>query len=322
MLVFSQETGNRQLDTNAFYTIELTDGTVFTGSIIRMDSLEIEVKTPLITSILLPKSSIDKITPVNISQKNLEMASTSRSARKKLLSPQIDSITGKVENPHPTRYFFSPSAYQLKKGERYYQNAYLVMNSFNFGISDHFSFGFGVDILTSSAALSGNLDALPIFFITPKWGFEVNKNIHLGLGAFAGSNAGIAEDDSEFFGLGYGLFTYGNKENNFTIAVGEGKFIGKFDGRPTVTLSGMYRIGSKTSLVTENWFVPFIYKDYQYNANWDYTIIETPKYLSLISYGLRYFDRNFSADFGFVNNKDIVKVFFIGIPYVDIVIKF
>ena len=39
-------------------------------------------------------------------------------------------------NLHDTRYFFSPSAFGLEKGEGYYSNSYSIAWQFQYGISD------------------------------------------------------------------------------------------------------------------------------------------------------------------------------------------
>jgi hypothetical protein len=43
------------------------------------------------------------------------------------------------ENPNATRYLFGPTAIPLKKGEGYYQNTYIILQSFNIGVSNNFS---------------------------------------------------------------------------------------------------------------------------------------------------------------------------------------
>ncbi|HTL82998.1 MAG TPA: hypothetical protein VL651_14895, partial [Bacteroidia bacterium] len=49
-------------------------------------------------------------------------------------------------NPNATRYFFAPSAIPLKKHEGYFQNAYLLANSVNVGITNNITVGGGVVI--------------------------------------------------------------------------------------------------------------------------------------------------------------------------------
>ena len=44
-------------------------------------------------------------------------------------------------NPQSSRYFFSPSAHQLKQGEGYYHNVGVMYNSVSFGILDNLTAG-------------------------------------------------------------------------------------------------------------------------------------------------------------------------------------
>ncbi|MCJ8165236.1 hypothetical protein MKJ04_10310 [Pontibacter sp. E15-1] len=199
------------------------------------------------------------------------------------------------DNPNATRYLFSPSAYSLRKGEAYYQNTYLVLSSFNYGVTDRFTIGAGFELIST---FSGE----PIFFITPKYSFPINEKWSAGAGVLY-ANAPI--EDFDGLGIGYGIVTYGNRDNNATLGVGFGYVDGEVSGRPLFTLSGMTRIGRKTALVTENWIVP------------------TDTYYGVYSYGIRFMGEKITVDLAFLNSPDIARdVLSIGIPYVDFVVKF
>lgn len=199
------------------------------------------------------------------------------------------------ENPNATRYLFSPSAYSLRKGEAYYQNTYLVLNSFNYGITDRLTIGAGFELIST---FSGE----PIFFITPKYSFPISDKWNAGAGVLY---ANAATDDFSGLGIGYGLITYGNRDNNATLGVGFGYVDDEVSGKPVFTLSGMRRISRKMALVTENWVVPL------------------DGYYGVYSYGVRFMGEKITVDLAFLNNADIARdVLFIGIPYVDFVVKF
>lgn len=199
------------------------------------------------------------------------------------------------ENPNATRYLFSPSAFSLRKGEAYYQNTYVVLNSFNYGVTDRFTIGAGFEIIST---FSGE----PIFFITPKYTFPITEKIRAGAGILYLRSA--AFDDFGGLGIGYGIITYGNTDNNATLGLGFGYVDGSFPERPIITVSGMKRVSRKVGLVTENWLVP---------DNGLYGIY---------SYGLRFMGEKITIDLAFLNNSDIAESIFIGIPYVDFVVKF
>ncbi|WP_347157973.1 hypothetical protein [Pontibacter chitinilyticus] len=200
------------------------------------------------------------------------------------------------DNPNATRYLFSPTGFSLRKGEAYYQNTYLVVNSFNYGVTDRFTIGGGFELIST---FTGN----PIVFITPKYSFPISEKVHAGAGVLY-LNSTAFEDDFSGLGIGYGIVTYGNTNNNATLGLGYGYVDGSFSSKPIFTLSGMTRISRKVGLVTENWIVP------------------NGSYYGLFSYGLRFMSEKLTVDLAFVNNSDIAQEIAIGVPYVDFVIKF
>lgn len=201
------------------------------------------------------------------------------------------------ENPNSTRYLFSPSAFNLKKGEAYYQNTYLVINSFNYGLTDNFSIGGGFEFIS---ALSGD----PIFFITPKYSFGISEKLRAGAGVLY---ARLSDNNTAFsgMGIGYGILTYGNTDDNITLGLGYGYVEEELADRPIFTLSGMKRLNRRFGLVTENWIVP------------------TDGYYGVYSYGMRFMGERITVDLALLNNKDIASdVSVIGFPYIDFVVKF
>jgi hypothetical protein len=209
------------------------------------------------------------------------------------------------ENPHPTRYFFGPSAIPLRKGERYYQNAYVLSNSIQYGLSDHFSIGGGAVIPFA-------------FFITPKLGWKVGPKWHLGTGLLAASsfiqgvNFGVA--------VAYGSATYGTKEHNVTLNAGWGavkqqdqNLVYNWRGarRPMFSISAMTRIANRMMLVTENWL--FTLREYNFQ-NETYGMQNQ----AIFTGGLRFMGEKNSFDFGLVVPSSQAVV----IPYIDYVIKF
>ncbi len=201
------------------------------------------------------------------------------------------------ENPNSSRYLFGPSAFSLKKGEVYYQNTYLVLNSFNYGLTDNFTIGGGFELIST---FSGD----PTFFITPKYTFPVAEKWRAGAGVFYLTTT-LGENNFSGLGIGYGILTYGNSDNNATLGMGYGYGDGEFADIPVFTLSGMKRISRKLGLVTENWFVPS--QDISGG---------------IYSYGIRFMGERITVDLAFLNNRDIAETIFIGVPYVDFVVKF
>lgn len=81
-------------------------------------------------------------------------------------------------NPNSTRYFFAPSALPLRKGEGYYQNAYVFVNSVSVGVTDHFTMGGGF-------VLNPTFRDWQVLFLTPKISFPSESNVTFGVGAIA-----------------------------------------------------------------------------------------------------------------------------------------
>ena len=262
------------IDSTKIYKIELKDGSIFIGNILQQDSVNIVLRTSSIPKIEIPVSKIKSI-------------------------DEVDKSNFKdggywYPNPHATRYFYGPSAIGLKKGEGYYQNTYLVLNSFNVGITDNISIGGGLELISTFAGKD------PLFFITPKASFKVAEKFHAGGGVLYARIPGGLGSLGTVFATG----TYGTTDNNITSSLGWGFVDSKFSEQPIITLSGMTRISKRAALVTENWLIP------------------TDGYYGLFSYGVRFFGEKIAVDLAFINNRDIAEVIMIGIPYVSFTVKF
>ena len=282
--IHSQEVKNiTPTDTSKIFKVELTDGSIFFGNIKSKDSLSLFIKTNSIPNLEIPKSKIRSI--VEVEKENFKNG------------------TYWFPNSNATRYLFGPSAFSLKKGEGYYQNTYLVLNSFNVGITNNISVGGGIEFISTFVSLALG-DFNPIFFVTPKISFKASKNVHAGGGILYANTPSFTGNGRNGLGIVYGIGTYGNADHNLTGGIGWGFVNREFSERPIVTVSGMTRISKKTALVTENWFIP------------------TDNYYNLYSYGIRFFGEKIAIDLAFINSKDIYKSIIIGIPYVDFVVKF
>jgi len=110
-----------------------------------------------------------------------------------------------LSNEHDSRYFFAPSAFNLKKGELYYNAVYFVLHDIQYGITDNFSMGIGTSIA-----------GLPIY-LTPKLSFHLNEKNSLGIGDLPM----FGTWGTDFMGnLAYGVYTHGDINGNFTIGAG------------------------------------------------------------------------------------------------------
>jgi len=208
--VFGQKTNiSEPVDSTKIYKIELNDGSIFIGNILQQDSVNLVLRTSSIPKIEIPVSKIKSIDEVDKSN--------------------FKNDIYWYPNPHATRYFYGPSAIGLKKGEGYYQNTYLVLNSFNVGITDNISIGGGLELISTFAERD------PIFFITPKVSFKVAEKFHAGGGVLYARIPGGFGSLGTVFATG----TYGTTDNNITGSLGWGFVDSEFSERPIITLSGM-----------------------------------------------------------------------------------
>jgi hypothetical protein len=200
-------------------------------------------------------------------------------------------------NPNATRNLFSPTGYGLKAGEGYYQNIYALFNFITLGITDFFSIGFGTELLSLSLWH-------PIFIANPKFSFELDEEWHLGLSSMLFiANWSI---NVNVLGIHHGVLTYGSRDNN--ISVGGGIFtVQGNEPSGVVTISGMLRLSEGTALVSENWVSSSDFSDIPYST--------------IFSYAVRLMGETYSFDLGFINNAQIAPNFFLGIPYVDFIIR-
>lgn len=211
-------------------------------------------------------------------------------------------------SPLPGRYLLGPSAFMLKPGEGYYQNTWVAFNSFNVGITNNISIGGGIEFFTTIVSLTQG-DFHPTFFLTPKIGFKVAKDFRVGAGVLYLNVLGGEVSLTTC----YGIATYGNTDYNITGGVGWGYgetsgSEGSWQKTPMITISGTARMSRKVAFVSENWFVP----EGENGGG----------YYPIYSYGLRFLGETMCVDLAFINNRDIAKNLFIGIPWVSFTVNF
>jgi len=202
-------------------------------------------------------------------------------------------------DPNCTRYFFAPSSFMLKKGDGYYQNAYIMSNSVNYGITDHFTIGGGI-ILPA------------LFYVTPKVGYSINDYLHFSTGIIAGGtylSRGVGA------GIGYGMLTVGTRNHHISGGIGWGSLYQNNKWRntekPIIALSGNTRLTKRLSLVSENWlfYVPME------------SVGIIKKQVVISTLGGRFVWKKLSLDLGILAPLNF-KYINILLPYIDLVVKF
>ncbi len=225
-------------DSTKLVILITNSGENFAGYIIAEDPREVTIRLQNGKLLSIPAYTVKSIKPA--SKENI--------------------IGGKVvyPNPHPSRYFYTPSALPMDKGEVYIQTVYGVAFQAQFGITDRFSLGATTTIVGTPLAL------------TTKYSIPVDEKNTFAVGGLAGF---VGWGTQTSLGIGFGTYTYGTKESNITLGAGlgwvrdgdvvdytpTGEIIGPFaetNSTGIFTLAGNKRLSRNLSIMGEFWYVP------------------------------------------------------------------
>lgn len=269
-------TAQIQADTN-IYHLETSEGNSYQGKIIEQDSQKVVFQTV-------------KLGAINVMRKDIKTLYI-------IDNKKIKNGKYWMDNPQSTRYFFSPNGYGLKGGEGYYQNVWVLVNSFAVGITKNISIGGGV---------------VPLFFFgggpTPIWvtakiSLPIEKHkVAFGAGVLAGTVIG---EENTGFGIFYGIGTIGSKDNNISLGLGYGYAGTNWTKSPIINLNFMFRTGPKGYFISENYYI----------STGEGSLV-------LISAGGRLIIKQAGLDYGlwipFYSDMDV----FVAIPWLGITIPF
>ncbi|MBM76205.1 MAG: hypothetical protein CMK59_12450 [Proteobacteria bacterium] len=144
-------------------------------------------------------------------------------------------------NPAASRYLYVPSAIPLQKNQGYVSQKYGLFSSVAYAATDNLSLLFGT--------LTFFPPAMTIF--GAKYGVKIKDNLHV---SFGGETFIFPMSTMVLASIGFGAVTFGDADNNFTIASGIAGG-GEFISEPSIPFmfAGQKRIAPSVSLVTENW---------------------------------------------------------------------
>lgn len=216
-------------DSTYLWLVKTNDGNEYVGELLSQDNQELQLRTRNLGEITIQQEdivSMEQLGPERMQQQTRRL---------------------RERQPHTTRYFFAPNGYNLAQGEGYYQNTWVLFNQANVGITDHFSLGVGTIPLFLFAGSNTP------FWITPKVSIPVSpEQVNIGIGGLIGTTVGYY---SSSFGVAYGVSTFGSRDRNVTIGLGYGFADGEWADVPLITLGGISRVGERTFLLTENYFL-------------------------------------------------------------------
>jgi hypothetical protein len=195
--ILAQKTPKKQETTDSTdkkltVAVETKDGSRFVGKFIERRTDTVVLQTETMGLIYLAESQIKSIDEVG----KIKESSSVNSAW--------------FRNPYAAQGVFFPTGIGLKKGEGNYQNLMVGLNSVHYGITDNFSIGGGLEII--SFALTGKPAAV---YVEPKLSYSFSDNVHVSGGTYI--FAGGFDTNLGTGALPFANLTYGNRDNNITI---------------------------------------------------------------------------------------------------------
>lgn len=259
------------------YIIETNDKNEFMGKIISQDNDFIVIETEFLGELKIPRSFIQSMT--------------------RITPTDLNAGEYWFENPHATRYFYSPNGYNLKKDEAYYQNTWVVFNQLSYGLSDNISIGTGMMPLFLFGA------GVAPAWITPKIGFPVIKDkLNVGVGVLAATVIG----EGDFgFGIAYGAVTHGSRDKNSTLGLGWTYSSDGLSDYPTFSFSAMTRLSKKGYFITENYLISTKYETF-----------------GIMALGGRSVQKKLAIDYGLIVPINTGADVLLAIPWLSITIPF
>jgi len=155
---------------------------------------------------------------------------------------ELDNTENLYSGSH---YLFNQSAFNLKKGESYYENTYLFLNSFSFGITDNFSITAGLE---AASIVFG--PAVPGLFVNPKFSIPFKRGVFGITTPFIfGTSEGAA------FGGLQGVLTLGTPSRNISFGGGAGINLKRSEDSTVYIfqVSALLPVSNKVSFICENY---------------------------------------------------------------------
>jgi len=285
----SPDTASRQI-------VHTRDGSTLVGRIVAEDSTTIQIET---------SGGV-----LSIARSNVLSIATVR---------EDDMHEGQYWFPDPnrTRLFFAPTGRMLDQGEAYYMNTYILLQSFSGGLTKYVTVGGGFSLIPGVNPTDW------VYYLTPKVGLYQSNSLNLAVGALVGLlpvNVDDAANESNGFGVVYGVATKGGPNGSVTAGLGYGYSGRSFSQRPVFMLGGEQRVSRRVALLSENYL--YVARDIG-SACVPESCTLSNHATGLVSYGFRFLGEKLSVDFAFFNAfGQNVNPIFPGIPYLSFGVKF
>lgn len=211
---------------DTIYEFILRDGSRLFGTVVSEDAERVVVLTTAGARVEVPRAQIER---------RRVAAGTARGGQ----------FWG--EDPNLTRLFFTSTARPLPQGEGYVSSFMLFFPFVAYGVTDRFTMAGGTPIIPEAIGR--------VFYLAPKYTVAQRARASYAVGALGF----FSSRDEGSVGVVYGSGTWGMSDDAVTAGAGWGY---ASDGstvdlasKPVLVLGLERRIGRRTKLVSENWFV-------------------------------------------------------------------
>ena len=229
------------------YEVQLADGSTIFGRVVSVNGDNVTLETQAGVRVQVTRSQIRSMRP-----------------RGRIQGGEVWT-----EDPHATRLFFAPTGRSLARGEAYFGVYELFFPFLTYGVTDNLVLTGGTPVIPGVIGEFAYFG--PKLRIIDATRTQVSAGVFAGL--FEGGTAGIA----------YGVGTWGSRDNAVTAGAGWAFWAGGGESGaskdPLMMLGGEARIGQRTKLISENYFV-------------------LGESIGVISGGIRFWDGRLSADAG------------------------
>jgi hypothetical protein len=217
-----------EITADTIFEVRLADGSVFYGRIVAETESHLTLETAGGSRIELARTEIRSI----------------RRTEGRFVDGQYLAA-----DPNRTRLFFAPTGRPLARGQGYVANYMLFFPFVAYGVTDRISIAGGTPIFPEIIG--------EVFYLAPRATLYRREGIDLAAGALA--FFATRELDEGSAGLIYGVGTFGDPDRALTAGAGWGFALtseeSTLSNDPVLMLGGEHRLGDRTKLITENWFV-------------------------------------------------------------------
>lgn len=252
-------------------TVVLTDGQTLAGSVEVLAGGDVALTLADGERLVVPRAAVGAVRGAD----GAEIALPAEAA---------GGRNGWLPDQNRTRYFYSPSAFNLGKRRGYVSQKELVVTEAGYGVTDFWDVQAGTSLVTLF------LENGQVALVGTKLATPVAEKVRIGAGAQAlwipGAGTTIV--------LPFATVTAGDADRHLSLSGGVPVAFMSEGTEPApfgmITLSGNWRVGERVALLTENWLV--VGEGDAIGGNLGSGAFALP------SFGARFFGRSFAADAG------------------------